>query len=252
MTRRLSDHDITRILDGAPPAGAIEYCDVARAIAEFRVLAHEAVPTPSAALLSRLDLPVRADLSSPAPLTLEPAPADSQGHQKEYLPMFDKIPHVRLAAIISATTGALVLGLAGAGAAGALPGGLQEIYNSGSMSSERASNTEPSTVSDDAVSDATERAAAERATQSGDASDSGVSGETFGSMVRDLQEEESGAEFGAAVAELATSGPLLPAVAGDVLDSLEVGSGAGAGAVAENAPAELPVEIPQPGAGARP
>ena len=48
MSKRISDHDIERLLAGQTPEGRPELAHVAASLAEFRAVAHEAVPQPSA------------------------------------------------------------------------------------------------------------------------------------------------------------------------------------------------------------
>ncbi|WP_235460142.1 hypothetical protein, partial [Yonghaparkia sp. Soil809] len=66
MSKRISDHDIERLLAGSTPEGRPELAVVAASLAEFRAVAHEAVPQPSAALLARLDLPASVGAASVA------------------------------------------------------------------------------------------------------------------------------------------------------------------------------------------
>lgn len=215
MSKRISDHDIERLLAGATPAGRPELADVAASIAEFRAVAHEAVPQPSAALLARLDLPVSvgaasvavsaAGATSPLPqsVTSTAAPADAERSDSRGIKqMFEWIAGLGLAAKITAGTGALALGLAGVGAAGALPGPIQAAFDSAVTTTVEGEGTEEETteeeivVEDEIVEDDAESAVDETLPTGSD---------EFSDWVKEgaQAEDKVGAEFGAAVSEQA-------------------------------------------------
>lgn len=211
MSKRISDHDIERLLAGLTPEGRPELADVAASLGEFRAVAHEAVPQPSAALLARLDLPVSVGAASvavsaagaPAPLpqsvTSTAAPADAERSDSRGIKqMFEWIAGLGLAAKITAGTGALALGLAGVGAAGALPGPLQAAFDSAVTTTveEETTEEEEVVVEDEIVEDDAEGTVEETLPTGSD---------EFSDWVKEGAQAEGkvGAEFGAAVSEQA-------------------------------------------------
>lgn len=210
MSKRISDHDIERLLAGQTPEGRPELADVAASIAEFRAVAHEAVPQPSAALLARLDLPVSVGAASvavsaagaPAPLpqsvTSTAAPVDAERSDSRGInKMFEWIAGLGLAAKITAGTGALALSLAGVGAAGALPGPLQEAFDSAVTTTvEEETTNEEVVVDEEVVEDDAEGTVDETLPTGSDEFSDWV---TEGAQA----EDKVGVEFGAAVSEQA-------------------------------------------------
>lgn len=218
MSKRISDHDIERLLAGETPQGRPELADVAASLAEFRAVAHEAVPQPSAALLARLDLPVSVGAASvavsaagataplPQSVASTAAPADAErSDSRGITQMFEWIAGLGLAAKITAGTGALALGLAGVGAAGALPGPLQAAFDSAVTTTVEGETTEEEViVEDEIVEDDAEGGAA--GDVEGDIDETLPTGsEEFSDWVTEgaQAEDKVGAEFGAAVSEQA-------------------------------------------------
>lgn len=210
MSKRISDHDIERLLAGATPAGRPELADVAATIAEFRAVAHEAVPQPSAALLARLDLPVSVGAASvavsaagataplPQSVTSTAAPADAERSDSRGInKMFEWIAGLGLAAKITAGTGALALSLAGVGAAGALPGPLQEAFDSAVTTTVEEETTEEEVVVEDEIVEDDAEGAVDETLPTGS--------DEFSGWVKEGAQAEGkvGAEFGAAVSEQA-------------------------------------------------
>jgi len=214
MSKRISDHDIERLLAGETPEGRPELADVAASLAEFRAVAHEAVPQPSAALLARLDLPVSVGAASvavsaagataplPQSVTSTAAPADAERSDSRGIKkMFEWIAGLGLAAKITAGTGALALSLAGVGAAGALPGPLQAAFDSAVTTTvEQETTEEEVVVEDEIVEDDAE------GTVEGDIDETLPTGsDEFSDWVKEGAQAEGkvGAEFGASVSEQA-------------------------------------------------
>lgn len=210
MSKRISDHDIERLLAGQTPEGRPELADVAATIAEFRAVAHEAVPQPSAALLARLDLPVSVGAASvavsaagataplPQSVTSTAAPADAERSDSRGInKMFEWIAGLGLAAKITAGTGALALSLAGVGAAGALPGPLQEAFDSAVTTTVEEETTEEEVVVEDEIVEDDAEGAVEETLPTGS--------DEFSGWVKEGAQAEGkvGAEFGAAVSEQA-------------------------------------------------
>lgn len=210
MSKRISDHDIERLLAGQTPEGRPELADVAASIAEFRSVAHEAVPQPSAALLARLDLPVSVGAASvavsaagataplPQSVTSTAAPADAERSDSRGInKMFEWIAGLGLAAKITAGTGALALSLAGVGAAGALPGPLQEAFDSAVTTTVEEETTEEEVVVEDEIVEDDAEGAVEETLPTGS--------DEFSGWVKEGAQAEGkvGAEFGAAVSEQA-------------------------------------------------
>jgi len=211
MSKRISDHDIERLLAGATPEGRPELADVATSIAEFRSVAHEAVPQPSAALLARLDLPVSVGAASVGvsaggatvllPRSVTITAASTQGADRPLSrgikKMFEWIAGLGLAAKITAGAGALALSLAGVGAAGALPGPLQEAFDSAVTTTVEEETTEEEVlVEEEIVEDDVDGTVDETLPTGSD---------EFSSWVTDgaQADDKVGAEFGAEVSEQA-------------------------------------------------
>lgn len=135
MRRRISDHDIEQLLTGAPPGGAPELLAVAEALEAARTVAFETVARPSAELAARLDVSDEVSATgagAPVAPTRTTAPAlagATSAHSRGKPTMIDRIAGLGLAAKIAAGTGVLALGLTGVGAAGALPGPVQDAFD---------------------------------------------------------------------------------------------------------------------------
>lgn len=210
MSKRISDHDIERLLAGQTPEGRPELADVAASLAEFRAVAHEAVPQPSAALLARLDLPVSVGAASvavsaagataplPQSVTSTAAPADAERSDSRGIKqMFEWIAGLGLAAKITAGTGALALSLAGVGAAGALPGPLQAAFDSAVTTTVEEETTEEEVVVEDEIVEDDAEGTVDETLPTGS--------DEFSDWVKEgaQAEDKVGAEFGAAVSEQA-------------------------------------------------
>lgn len=122
MRRRISDHDIERLLTGKSPGDQPELLAVAEALGAARTAAYESAPQPSAALAARLDLSDEVSAAGRG----EPV---AYTHSRGNITMRDRIAGFGLAARISAGVGVLALGFTGVGAAGALPGPVQSAFD---------------------------------------------------------------------------------------------------------------------------
>lgn len=114
----ITDAEAQRLLNGDAPDGRPELAELAASIAEVRHYAKRAEPTPSAALAARLEQPTLG-------VSVGAEPTSPQGIKK----MVASIAGLGLAAKVAAATGVLALGLAGVGAAGALPGPAQDAFD---------------------------------------------------------------------------------------------------------------------------
>lgn len=206
MRNRITDTEAELLLAGTTPEGRPEFSALADAVVGIRQAAFETVPQPSVALAARLGLPqdalVSAMASAPAASsnlmnveTPSAATAAEASRTKGIKRMFEWIAGLGLAAKIAAGTGALALGITGVGAAGALPGGAQDAFDtvvSTVISSETEAEVE--VVEEEVVE---EEAPADETLPTGS--------EEFGSWVSEnaQAEDKVGAEFGAAVSEQA-------------------------------------------------
>ncbi len=217
MSKRITDHDLERVLAGQTPVGRPELADVAASLAAFRAAAHEAAPQPSAALLARLDLPAS---TGAAAIELSPAGATARSSMTDTVTvataqrvarpatrgrtrMLEFITGLSLAAKITAGTGALALSLAGVGAAGALPGPLQEAFDSAVTATVGAESTEE-VVEEEVVVE--EEGVDDGTTDEGAADETLPTGsDEFSAWVQEgaQADDKVGAEFGAEVSEQA-------------------------------------------------
>lgn len=118
--RTITDAEAEQLLAGTTPAGRPELAMLAASIAEVRAVSTAAAPQLSAALAARLESPV------PAGAVADAQPA--RGIRK----MVASIAGLGVAAKVAAASGVLALGLVGvgaAGAAGALPAPVQEVFD---------------------------------------------------------------------------------------------------------------------------
>lgn len=114
----ITDAEAQRVLAGEAPDARPEFAELAASIAEVRLHAMQAEPTPSAALAARLEQPTLG-------VSVGAAPTSPKGIKK----MVASIAGLGIAAKVAAATGVLALGLAGVGAAGALPGPAQDAFD---------------------------------------------------------------------------------------------------------------------------
>lgn len=211
MRNRITDTEAELLLAGTTPQGRPEFSALADSVTEFRTAAFQTVPQPSAALAARLGLPqdalVSAMASAPAVATRHittessaaVATAEAQ-NPRGIKKMFEWIAGLGLAAKIAAGTGALALGITGVGAAGALPGGAQDAFDtvvSTVISSETEAEVEVVEEVVEEEAPAVEEAPADETLPTGS--------EEFGSWVSENAQDEDkvGAEFGAEVSEQA-------------------------------------------------
>lgn len=125
--RRISDQDASAILNGSTPEARPDLVELTQSIAEFRSAAYSAVAQPTAQLAARMEDSAAQSLSP------QPQPQPASGVQRRGLTVFTWITGLGLGAKIvlgagvalAATTGVS----AGAGAAGVLPTGLQDTYD---------------------------------------------------------------------------------------------------------------------------
>ncbi|MBX9472997.1 hypothetical protein [Microcella sp.] len=113
-----TDAEAQQLLSGETPAGRPELAGLAASIADVRRASLEVAPQPSVALASYLEQPALGVSAGAEPTRLK-------GIKK----MVASIAGLGIAAKVAAASGVLVLGLAGVGAAGALPGPAQDAFD---------------------------------------------------------------------------------------------------------------------------
>ena len=206
----ITDAEAQRLLRGDVPDGRPELADLAASIADVRHHVMRAEPTPSAALAARLEQPTLG-------VSVGSEPTPPKGIKK----MVASIAGLGIAAKVAAASGVLALGLAGVGAAGALPGPAQEAFDvvvSTIVVTEDEGVVDECTV-DDGTSDGTEEGALESTVEDGteegaeDGTDECVADEAelpvgskeFSDWVKQGAQDPDkvGAEFGAEVSEQA-------------------------------------------------
>lgn len=136
MKSRITDHEAELLLTGRIPQGRPDLGELAASVATFRSVAFQTVPQPTAALADRLGLseealaaampPFAADSTDRGPVT---APDLERRHAGILSGMGTRLAGLGLAAKIAAGVGALALGVTVTGAAGALPGVVQEAFD---------------------------------------------------------------------------------------------------------------------------
>lgn len=114
----ITDAEAQRLLSGDVPDGRPELAELAASIADVRQHVMRAEPTPSAALAARLEQPTLG-------VSVGAEPTSPKGIKK----MVASIAGLGIAAKVAAASGVLALGLAGVGAAGALPGPAQDAFD---------------------------------------------------------------------------------------------------------------------------
>ncbi len=140
MKNRITDHEAELLLAGRTPEGRPDFGELAASVASFRSAAFETVPRPSAALADRLGLPQDALVAAMATST-----AASSGRVAADAPsaalaaeaprtgvirgLRERVAGFGLATKIAAGVGALALGITATGAAGALPGAMQDAFD---------------------------------------------------------------------------------------------------------------------------
>ncbi len=208
----ITDAEAQRLLNGDVPDGRPEFAELAASIADVRHHVMRAEPTPSAALAARLERPTLG-------VSVGAEPTSPKGIKK----MVASIAGLGIAAKVAAASGVLALGLAGVGAAGALPGPAQDAFDdvvSTIVMTEDEGAVEECTV-DDGTTDGTEDVALESTVEDGteEGTEDGtevvddtcaedelpVGSKEFSSwVVQGAQDPDKvGAEFGAAVSEQA-------------------------------------------------
>lgn len=137
MESRITDADAELLLAGTPPEGRPGLEELAAAIAAFRSETVEATPRPSAELAARLSVPHDALSSAPAASGASPggSETDSPVPGSRTRPVVaialaaEPASRFGVAARTAVGVGALLLGIAVAGAAGALPGRVQDVFD---------------------------------------------------------------------------------------------------------------------------
>ncbi len=114
----ITDAEAQRLLNGDVPDGRPELAELAASIADVRHHVMRAEPTPSAALAAHLEQPTLG-------VSVGGEPTVPKGIKK----MVASIAGLGIAAKVAAASGVLALGLAGVGAAGALPGPAQDAFD---------------------------------------------------------------------------------------------------------------------------
>ena len=138
--RRISERDAEAVLAGHAPAARSDLASLADSIAEFRAAAFEVPAQPSADLASRLGPLGGSKISSHT----ETQP--TIGVSRERVTMFSWIAGLGLVAKIALGAGVAVAATAGAGAAGVLPTGAQDAFNTVVSTVVPGSHSEESTV----------------------------------------------------------------------------------------------------------
>lgn len=127
--RRITDTDAAAVMGGTAPAGRPDLADVATALSELRGSVAMSLPQPSTELRERLDAGAPGGVSAqftPAQLAHEGITRASAGGARR---LTARRARRRVGAIIAlAIVGSLVT-VTSAGAAGVLPGGVQEVFN---------------------------------------------------------------------------------------------------------------------------
>ncbi|WP_309708209.1 hypothetical protein [Pseudolysinimonas sp.] len=136
MKNRITDADAELLLAGRAPEGLPGSEELAAAVTAFRSATVEAIPRPSAELAARLSVAddelfsARAtspDTSSPRFETDSPGARTRDADANERAA--ERVSRFGLAARVAVGVGALLLGITVAGAAGALPGGVQDAFD---------------------------------------------------------------------------------------------------------------------------
>ena len=138
--RRISERDAEAILSGHAPAARPDLAPLADSITEFRAAAFELPAQPSADLTSRLGPLGGSRISSHT----ETQP--TIGVSRERVTMFSWIAGLGLAAKIALAAGVAVAATAGAGAAGVLPTGAQDTFDTVVSTVVPGSHVDESTV----------------------------------------------------------------------------------------------------------
>jgi hypothetical protein len=138
-THRITDEEVSAVLQGQTPAARDDLAAVADAVMEFRRASIEAPPQPSAELALRLDLERATRISAPAPgvnastVVKTPVNQASTPRTRRRSVALSGFVGLGLAAKIAIGAGAAaavgVTGTGAAGAAGVLPTEAQVVFN---------------------------------------------------------------------------------------------------------------------------
>jgi hypothetical protein len=138
MKNSINDDEAEVLLAGRTPEGRPDFDELAASIASFRSATFEMVPRPSAVLAARLGLPqeelvtatsTAASTGRLAANCPDAAFAARVPRSSAMTRMIERVSDLSLAAKIAAGMGVLALGITVAGAAHALPGGLQNAFD---------------------------------------------------------------------------------------------------------------------------
>lgn len=138
MKNRITDADAELLLAGRAPEGRPGLEELAAAVTAFRSATAKATPRPSPEMAARLDVPqdelMSARATSPGTSsrrfeTDSPAPRARMRSVGAIARATERVSLFGLAARVAVGVGALLLGITVAGAAGALPGGVQDAFD---------------------------------------------------------------------------------------------------------------------------
>ena len=191
---RTTDIDAAALAKGVASNLAPEFADVATALSAFRGAAFETLPQPSAELRERLEHGTDVSAS-----TTEETKRSGAGGVRR---MVAWVAGLGIVAKILLGTTVAVAAVGGAGAAGLLPGGAQEVFDT-VVSTEETTPVEPT---DDPSTEPTETAPGEAEPAKDEAEVEGpAEGENFGSYVSEeaQNKEGTGREFGEQISDLA-------------------------------------------------
>lgn len=137
MKNRITNDEVELLLAGRTPEGRPGFGELAAVVAALRSEAFETAPRPSDELAARLGVP-HEELVSAATSTAGSSKrlaGDSSvavartPRSSAIARVVERVSGFGLAARIAAGVGALLLGIGAAGAAGALPGGMQDAFD---------------------------------------------------------------------------------------------------------------------------
>lgn len=138
MKNRITDAEAELLLAGRTPEGRPGFGELAASVAALRSAAFETAPRPSVELAARLGVPHEELVSAMATSTAASSKrfaADSSvavartPRGSAISRVVERVSGFGLAARIAAGVGAFLLGITAAGAAGALPGGMQDAFD---------------------------------------------------------------------------------------------------------------------------
>ena len=160
---RISDDDASALVKGRAPAARPDLALLAQSVTDFRVAAFETLPQPSAELASRLDLArasristVMASLSNGDTMETQTlvssGPASQKGRVKQ---MFAWLFGLGLMAKVGLGSAVAIAAVTGVGAAGVLPFGAQDAFDT-VVSVVLPSEETTDTIVDDGTRDGTD------------------------------------------------------------------------------------------------